>query len=61
MKIYESIYLEMLFSLKNVINYNLSNYWFYNYIRPFSFSKFEHLFKKNMYSSTVRSIAQLKV
>ena len=36
-------------------------YWIYNIIRAVFFSKFERLFKKNMYNSIIQSIAQLKL
>ena len=36
-------------------------YWIYNLIRAFFFSKFERLFKKNMYNSIIQSIAHLKL
>ena len=37
------------------------NYWIYNLIRAIFFSKFERLFKKNMYNSIIQSIAHLKL
>ena len=36
-------------------------YWIYNLIRAVFFSKFERLFKKNMYNSIIQSIAHLKL
>ena len=36
-------------------------YWIYNLIRADFFSKFECLFKKNMYNSIIQSIAHLKL
>ena len=38
-----------------------SNYWIYNLIRAIFFSKFERLFKKNMFNSIIPSIAHLKL
>ena len=40
---------------------NNRNYWIYNLIRAVFFSKFERLFKKNMYNSIIQSIAHLKL
>ena len=36
-------------------------YRIYNLIRAVVFSKFERLFKRNMYSSIIQSIAHLKL
>ena len=36
-------------------------YWIYNLIHAVFFSKFERLFKKNMYNSIIQSIAHLKL
>ena len=36
-------------------------YWIYNLIRAIFFSKYERLFKKNMYNSIIQSIAHLKL
>ena len=36
-------------------------YWIYNLICVVFFSKFELLFKKNMYNSIIQSIAHLKL
>ena len=39
----------------------LFKYWIYNLIRAVFFSKFERLFKKNMYNSIIQSTAHLKL
>ena len=43
------------------ISFNKRFYWIYNLIRAVFFSKFERLFKKNMYNSIIQSIAHLKL
>ena len=47
---------------KTSINFLIvHNYWIYNLIRAAFFTKFERLFKKNMYNSIIQSIAHLKL
>ena len=54
-KIRMKVYILQDESISNLIN------WIYNLICAVIFSKFELLFKKNMYNSIIQSIAHLKL
>ena len=47
------------FNLKKFLRTKI--YWIYNLIRAVLFSKFERLFKKNVYNIIIQSIAHLKI